>query len=39
MSVAAQQLQSWIGAEVLDRSGEKLGKLEDVYFHAEEPLA
>jgi hypothetical protein len=39
MSVTAQQLQTWIGAEVLDRSAEKLGKLEDVYFSGDEPLA
>ncbi len=39
MSVTAQQLQTWIGAEVLDRSGEKLGKLEDVYLFGDEPLA
>ena len=39
MSVTAQQLQTWIGAEVLDRSAEKVGKLEDVYFFGDEPLA
>jgi hypothetical protein len=39
MSIEAQQLQTWIGAEVLDGAGEKLGKLEEVYFHADLPLA
>lgn len=38
MSIEAQQLQTWIGAEVLDGSGQKLGKLEEVYFHADVPL-
>jgi len=38
MSIAAHHLQTWIGAEVLDRAGEKLGKLEDVYFRDTEPL-
>ncbi len=38
MTIAAQHLQTWIGAEVLDRAGEKLGKLEDVYFRGDEPL-
>jgi len=38
MTIEAQQLQTWIGSEVLDSSGEKLGKLADVYFHDSEPL-
>jgi hypothetical protein len=38
MSIEAHHLQTWIGAEVLDRAGEKLGKLEDVYFRDAEPL-
>lgn len=38
MNVEAQQLQTWIGAEVLDGSGQKVGKLEEVYFRAELPL-
>jgi hypothetical protein len=39
MTVEARHLQDWIGAEVLDSSGEKLGKLEEVYFRETEPLA
>jgi hypothetical protein len=39
MTIEAQQLQTWIGTEVLDRDGAKLGKLEDVYFRDSEPLA
>jgi len=32
-------LETWIGTEVLDSSGDKLGKLEDVYFRGDEPIA
>ena len=39
MTIEAQQLQTWIGTEVLDSSGERLGKLEDVYFRGSEPVA
>jgi hypothetical protein len=39
MSIEAEQLQTWIGAEVLDGSGEKLGKLEEVYFRGDLPVA
>jgi hypothetical protein len=39
MTVQARALQSWIGTEVLDSSEEKLGKLEDVYFRGDEPVA
>lgn len=39
MPIEARELQSWIGSEVLDSSGEKLGKLEEVYFRGSEPLA
>jgi hypothetical protein len=38
MSIEAQQLQTWIGAEVLDGSGQKLGRLEEVYFRVDLPL-
>lgn len=38
MTIAAQQLHTWIGTEVLDRAGEKLGKLEEVYLRGREPL-
>ncbi len=39
MTIEARDLQTWIGTEVLDSSGEKLGKLEEVYFRDSEPLA
>jgi len=39
MAIEARDLQNWIGTEVLDSSGEKLGKLEEVYFRGSEPLA
>lgn len=39
MSIEAQQLQTWIGAEVLDGAGQKLGKLEEVYFRDSLPVA
>jgi hypothetical protein len=39
MPVEARRLQDWIGTEVLDSSGEKLGKLEDVYFRDGDALA
>jgi hypothetical protein len=39
MSIEVQQLQTWIGAEVLDGAGQKLGKLEEVYFRDSLPVA
>jgi len=39
MAIEARHLQSWIGTEVLDSAGEKLGKLADVYFRESEPMA
>lgn len=39
MPIEVRELQTWIGTEVLDSSGEKLGKLEDVYFRDSEALA
>jgi hypothetical protein len=39
MSIEAQQLQTWIGSDVLDGAGQKLGKLEEVYFRDSLPLA
>lgn len=39
MTVGARHLHDWIGTEVLDSSGEKLGKLEDIYFRGAEALA
>ncbi len=38
MSVEAEQLQEWIGAEVLDPAGEKLGKVAEVFFRGREPM-
>jgi len=32
MPIESQQLETWIGTEALDASGEKLGKIEDFYF-------
>jgi len=39
MTIEARHLHSWIGTEVLDGSGEKLGKLDEIYFRGSEPLA
>ncbi len=39
MTIEAQQLETWIGTDVLDSAGAKLGTLEDVYFRGSEPLA
>jgi hypothetical protein len=39
MSIEVQQIQTWIGADVLDGSGQKLGKLEEIYFRLDLPLA
>jgi hypothetical protein len=39
MTIAVRQLEQWIGAEVLDSSAEKLGKLEDIYFEGTVALA
>lgn len=38
MTITAQHLHTWIGAEVLDPAGEKLGKLDDIHYCASEPL-
>lgn len=38
MTIAAQHLHTWIGAEVLDPAGEKLGKLDELHYGAGEPL-
>jgi hypothetical protein len=38
MAVEAEGLQDWIGAEVVDPAGEKLGKVEEVYYLGEIPL-
>jgi hypothetical protein len=38
MAIEAEHVESWIGAEVLDASGEKLGKAAEIYFRGSEPL-
>src|SRR5690349_17012208 len=30
--VQVERVEEWVGQEVVDRDGEKIGKLEDVYF-------
>lgn len=37
MTIEAEHLESWIGADVLDSGGEKLGKVGDVYFRGSDP--
>jgi hypothetical protein len=39
MSIAVEHLESWIGSEARGRSGDKLGKIDDVYFAGTEPVA
>ena len=39
MSIEVEQLESWIGSEARGSSGEKLGKIEDVYFAGTDPVA
>jgi len=38
MPIEPQELQTWIGTEALDASGEKLGKIEDVYYLDADPV-
>lgn len=38
MSIQAEDLHSWIGAEVVARDGEKLGKVGEVYYRDGEAL-
>jgi PRC-barrel domain len=38
MCIEVQEIQSWIGADVFDGAGQKLGKLEEVYFGLDRPL-
>ena len=35
ITVAHQDLSEWRGKDLIDRNGEKIGKLEDVYFDIE----
>lgn len=39
MSIEVAHLESWIGSEARGRSGEKLGKIDDVYFVGTDPVA
>lgn len=39
MTIEAHQLETWIGTDVLDSSAEKLGKIDEVYFRGDEPVA
>jgi hypothetical protein len=39
VSIEVEHLESWIGSEARGRSGEKLGKIDDVYFEGAEPVA
>jgi hypothetical protein len=39
MSIEVEHLESWIGSEARGRSGEKLGKIDDIYFAGSEPVA
>ena len=38
MTVEAEELQSWVGVEVLHPDGEKLGKVAEVYFRDAQPV-
>jgi hypothetical protein len=38
MSVKAEHLQDWIGAEVVDPAGESLGKIAEVFFRENDPV-
>jgi len=38
MSVRAEHLQDWIGAEVLAPAGEPLGKIAEVFYHGNDPM-
>src|SRR6185312_8424277 len=37
-NVPVESLAEWRGADVLDKDGDKLGKLDDVYYDAESDL-
>jgi hypothetical protein len=38
MSVEVEQLDEWVGSEVLDANGEKLGKVTEVYYQGSDAL-
>jgi hypothetical protein len=39
MGIEVEHLESWIGSEARGRSGEKLGKIDDIYFAGPDPVA
>jgi hypothetical protein len=39
VSIEVEHLESWIGSEARGRSGEKLGKIDDIYFAGPDPVA
>ncbi len=39
MSVEAEQLEEWVGSEVVAADGEKLGKVTNVYYRGNDALA
>ncbi|MGI8946018.1 MAG: hypothetical protein ACR2GL_07265 [Thermoleophilaceae bacterium] len=38
MTIEAHQMETWIGTEARDAAGEKVGKIEDIYFHGSDAL-
>jgi hypothetical protein len=38
MSITAEELDDWIGSEVVDASDAKLGKVTEVYYRGENPV-
>lgn len=38
MTIEAEHVEGWIGAEALDSAGEKLGKIEELYFRGSDPV-
>ncbi|MEJ7797150.1 MAG: hypothetical protein WKF48_11435 [Solirubrobacteraceae bacterium] len=34
-----EQVEDWIGSEARERSGEKLGKIDDIYYSGADPVA
>ncbi|MGH3841757.1 MAG: AzlC family ABC transporter permease [Pseudonocardiaceae bacterium] len=39
MTIEAERLESWIGAAVCDAAGDRLGKLSEVFYRGDEPVA
>jgi hypothetical protein len=38
MDIRAEYLNNWIGSDVVDPQGEKLGKLADLFYRGDEPM-